>query len=667
VNTRCSSHAAGRFLSYGLIGLTFVAVLPVFAAEKKPAAVEGWVTVNSAHFAVVTDAGEKRGREVAVRLEQMRAVFGNLLVRNKLKSPEPVEVLALKSDKDYEHLSPVRDNTPITAPGFFLAGEDKHIIVLDLFAIEPWRAIAHPMAHMLMDGNYPPTQPWFDEGFAEYFSSIRVDNKSVELGNDPELSWKFKEDQLGRVREVRNAPKSFTELLSGPLWIPMNELFTMQLNAPEYHEGTHRTLFHAQSWITVHYLISKDMLPQAGQYFQLVQLEHIPAEQAMQRAFGMNPQDFEKTLKAYFQSLSALFTAQDRANAPDEPLSGRQGLRSAAPFGADDVAVVVNKVTDDDGHAAMAEVMARQPEHAAQGLKELQTLAEEPADNERAHRTLGFVYMQRKEFKKSEDELDAAADENPKDMWVPYYRALEKFKISQATGKPIEGALANVQQNLRAVIDWYPDFAEAYHLLGLAELEGGGLNAALDTMRKAIALSPRREWFLMNLADIYISGKKWDNGQEILERLKGSSNPELAAAAKKKLNELPFLKKYGIWPDQAADAQHPKTVESADDRTGAADEDSGDTQPKLKERPVDKRPVLYLKGKIVSVDCSQAPAALVTVLAGTRTLKVRTQNYQALVLVGADQFSCDWRNQPASVNYKSNGSGAGDLVSLEVD
>jgi tetratricopeptide (TPR) repeat protein len=342
-------------------------------------------------------------------------------------------------------------------------------------------------------------------------------------------------------------------------------------------------------------------------------------------------------------------------------------FRSAAPFGPDDVAVVVNRITDDDGRAAIAEVTTRQPEHAAQGLQELQTLAQEPADNERAHRALGFVYMQKKEFKKSEEELESAADENPKDMWVPYYRALEKFKLSQATGKPIEGALANVQQNLRAVIDWYPDFAEAFHLLGLAELEGGGLNAALDSMRRAIALSPRREWYVMNLADIYISGKKWTNGEEILERLKASANPQIEASAKKKLDELPFLKKYGIWPDQAAESQNPRTVESASDRTGASDGDSEDERPKLKERVVDKRPVLYLKGKIVSVDCSKSPAAVVTVAAGKRTLKLRSENYKALVLVGADEFSCQWRNQAASVNYKSKGPAGGDLVSLEVD
>jgi tetratricopeptide (TPR) repeat protein len=663
VSPRCTTRA----VCLRILLLLFSCTLPLFAAEKKPAAAEGWVSVSSAHFVVISDAGEKRGREVALRLEQMRAVFGNLLVRNKLRSPEPIEVLALKSDKDYERISPLRDNRPIEAPGFFLPGEDKHIIVLDLFAIEPWRAIAHPLAHTLLDGNYPPTQAWFDEGLAEYFSSVRVDNRFVEMGGDPEFAWKFQEDQLGNVREVRNAPHSLTELLSGPLWIPMNELFTMQVNAPEFQEGTHHTQFYAQAWITMHYLISKDMLSQAGQYFQLVQVEHVPVDQAMQKAFGMKPDDFERTLKAYFQSLTPLFLAEDQARKPDEEPGGRQVLRTAAPFGPDDVAMVVDKLTDDDGHAAIAEVMARQPEHAAQGLQELQGLTQDPADNERAHRALAYVYMTKKQFKKSEDELDQAADEDPKDRWVPYYRALEKFKISEAVGKPMEGALANVQQNLRAVIDWYPDFAEAYHLLGLAELEGGGLNAALDSMRKAIALSPRREWYVMNLADIYISGKKWDNGQQILERLKTSSNPQIAASANKKLNELPFLKKYGIWPDQAAEAQHPRTVEPASERSGAADEDSEEDQPKLKERPLDKRPVLYLKGKIVKVDCSQSPAAVVTVASGKRTLKLRTENYKALVLVGADQFSCQWSNQAASVNYKANAAGGGDLVSLEVD
>jgi hypothetical protein len=80
----------------------------------------------------------------------------------------------------------------------------------------------------------------------------------------------------------------------------------------------------------------------------------------------------------------------------------------------------------------------------------------------------------------------------------------------------------------------------------------------------------------------------------------------------------------------------------------------------------DKRPVQFLKGKLVTVDCLPAPAAVVTVTSGTKTMKLRTENYKALLLIGADEFSCGWRNRPVAVNYKAGGKADGDLVSLEV-
>src|SRR5260221_12490332 len=58
-----------------------------------------WIEVHTAHFSVLTDAGDKRGRGVALRMEQMRAIFGQLLLKDKLKMPEPITVIALKSAK----------------------------------------------------------------------------------------------------------------------------------------------------------------------------------------------------------------------------------------------------------------------------------------------------------------------------------------------------------------------------------------------------------------------------------------------------------------------------------------------------------------------------------------------------------------------------------------
>jgi tetratricopeptide (TPR) repeat protein len=315
----------------------------------------------------------------------------------------------------------------------------------------------------------------------------------------------------------------------------------------------------------------------------------------------------------------------------------------------------------------VAEVMTRQSEHREQGLKELQALADEPSDNPIAHRSLGYAHIQKKEFKQANDELAEALDIKPNDPWVRYYLALLRVRMEQASGQPIEGGLANVQQGLRVMIDTYPDFAEAYRLLGLAELEGGGINAALDNIRLAIQLSPRNQGYVMNLADIYLAGKKWDNGQSVLERLKTSSDPHIASAAKKKLDDLPFLKKYGITPDRAPDAQKTRTIEANSGISNPLNDDDEDAKPKLKERPSDKRPVQFLKGKIVSVDCSQTPGAVVTMTTAGRTIKLHTSDYKALVLMGSDQFSCDWKNRAASANYRSSNKTEGDLVSLEVD
>jgi tetratricopeptide (TPR) repeat protein len=223
-----------------------------------------------------------------------------------------------------------------------------------------------------------------------------------------------------------------------------------------------------------------------------------------------------------------------------------------------------------------------------------------------------------------------------------------------------------VQQDLRGVLEWNPQFAEAHHLLALAELQGGGTHAALDTIRTAIQLAPRNRSYLLNLADIYMAEKKWDEATSLLEQLKGGSDAKIAAAARKKLDDLPFIKKYGIQPDQSAAAQQTRVIEA---NSGISNPlpDEPDEKPALKERAADKRPVKYLKGKIVSVDCSKAPEAIVTVLSGLRSLKLHTPDYNSVALVGADKFSCQWRNQHASVNYRSGNGIQGDLVSVEID
>jgi hypothetical protein len=80
----------------------------------------------------------------------------------------------------------------------------------------------------------------------------------------------------------------------------------------------------------------------------------------------------------------------------------------------------------------------------------------------------------------------------------------------------------------------------------------------------------------------------------------------------------------------------------------------------------DKRPAKFFQGRLVGVDCSQSPAAVLTVTSDGVVLKLRTANYKSLPLIGAESFSCDWNNRSVSVNYKPGGLSDGDLVSVEV-
>jgi len=70
------------------------------------AADSAWTEIRSRHFDVITDAGEKRGHEVALRLEQMQAVFAGFLLKQELARPIPLTVIAIRGDKDYSAIAP---------------------------------------------------------------------------------------------------------------------------------------------------------------------------------------------------------------------------------------------------------------------------------------------------------------------------------------------------------------------------------------------------------------------------------------------------------------------------------------------------------------------------------------------------------------------------------
>lgn len=673
--------------------LLIVLLSSIFSAAAEPP----WLEVHSTHFTVITDAGEKKGREVALRFEQMRAVFALLLTKERLNQSVPLTILAFKNDKSYYQLAPLHQGQPTTSPGFFLPGEDQNFIVLNLFEPEPWRAVAHDFATMLLTYNYPPAQGWFDEGLAEYFSSIRVDNKQVELGGDPELRPSVNEDLLGNQRDS-HPPKSLAELLGAEVWLPLPDLFTMKHDPSTHNQGSHHTLYYAESWIVMHYLLHEKKLPETGAYFDLVLNKHVPVEDAIQQAYGTSSAQMEKAVKDYFHSQAALFAAVDSARQTSPASANTAGPGETYRFpvlvGPDDAVITAKPIPEPEALALSADVAVRIPERRDAGLQQLRALATSPtaadkkfeAKNQEkrptedpdqlptnamgsplAHRILAWDHIQHGEFEEATTDIADATALNPKDMWLRYYLAILKYRVAQSKHTDMQG-LPNMMLDLRAVLDWYPELAGAYDLLGVARSEGGSSLAAMQAERTAMNLSPRNELYTYHLAQIYVASKKWEASQALLERLKGSSNPQIATMAAELLDRSATERKYGI-PLGTGAATQPKLAPQKSP-FDVLEEDSAKREAAEKATPSTasdgKRPTKFVRGRLLTVDCSNAPSAVLTVSAAGDTLKLHATDYKSLVLIGADDFSCDWRDRQVTVNYNPVGAKDGELVSLEV-
>lgn len=666
--------------------LTACAIVSLgFASLGAHAAEPAWLEIHSTHFTVISDAGDKKGREVALRFEQMRAVFATLLGKDRLNLPVPLTILAFKNDKSYYQLAPLHNGQPIEAPGFFLQGDDQNFIVLNLSEDEPWRAVAHEFAHMLLNYNYPAAQGWFDEGLAEYFSSIHVDNKQVEIGGDPELRPSVTQDLLQNQRTVHPS-KSLTELLGAQVWLSIPDLFTMKHDSSGFNEAPHHTLFYAESWMVMHYLLHEKKLPETGAYFDLVLNQNVPVEQAIQKAYGMTSTQFEQAVKDYFHSQTALSNGLDAARQrnpdPGALANNAQVYQFPAPISPDSLAITSKPFPEADARALYAGVQVRIAERREAGLKQLQALATAPSTapppktgddtglssatgNALAHRFLAWDHIQHSEFDQAATELGDSAALNPRDMWIRYYLCVLKYRIAEAKHTDIQG-LANMMQDLRAVLEWYPEFADADDLMAVARMEGGGPAAAMEAERAAMQLSPRDERYVFHLAQIYISGKKWEAAQALLERLKSSSNSQIATLSKEKIEQVATERKYGI-PVASSTSSKLAPQKSPFDVLEQEAAQRAAAQTAQTSGPADKRAPKFFKGRLVAVDCSHPPAATLTVTSEGVVLKLRASDFKSLLLIGVDDFSCDWKDRKVTVNYKPGGGADGDLVSLELD
>jgi tetratricopeptide (TPR) repeat protein len=600
-----------------------LALLIVLGSFPAWAAAPSWTEIRSQHFVVMTDAGENQGREVAQRFEQMRGIFALIFHKSKAKLPVPLQIVAFRSQDGFIRYVPQWKGKPVSLTGFYQHAEDRDFIGIDLSSSDPYGTVFHEYAHLLLRGNFPLMPLWFDEGFAEYFSTLKVTNKEFELSGVPE---------------------NFPAILNNTKWMPIVALFAAQRNSDAYNENDRRSIFYAESWLAVHYLLSNDRVLDAAKYLQLTQIQNVPVQDAIQQAFGVDAPTFEKLLR---QHLNASLTGT-RAPLPelnDEP------YRST-------------KMSDVNAKAILADMHAHSVDHHQQALGEFNEVLAKDPNNALANRGLGYLYIRDEKFDGAAAAFQKALAADPNDAQLHYLVAYLMSRKAMKEGRPPDNVLA-MRRELEAALQLDPNLADAHNLLAFALAADRKYDMAIQEQKKAIELNPSAEIYQANLSHIYLQAERWDDAEAIMTRLESSSDSEVRDNAVKNLAALKANR------DAAAEQKRARAMGVTDPTSpqwkmpeGGLNKDANATDDS--DKP-DTRKVLYAYGLLESVDCSADPVAVLKVRKGPKLMKLRTDNYKKLLVMGADDFSCDWRNQKVLVNYKPGGKSDGDLVTLELE
>jgi tetratricopeptide (TPR) repeat protein len=603
-------------------------VLSALPFGTLPAASAGevqWVEVRSPNFSVVTDSGEKRGREVAMRFEQMRAVFGTLMTKAKVNLAVPLQIVAFRNTKEMRQVAPLWNGKPTQLAGLFQGGQDRSFIMLDMSVENPYSVVFHEYAHQLMNGNLQEeVDPWFEEGFAEYFSSIEVDGKQVRVGKIPEDEYRILQ-QFGMMK--------------------IADLFKVVHDSATYNEsGDHRTSFYAGSAILMHYLYDNQLTAKIATYFQLKVNQHVPVEEAIQRAFGMSPPEFDKVLRNYVSAGRYRYYP-----VPTPPA-----------ISSDKFTVIPLKSTD--SASVLADIHLHSRDYQERARNEFQEILKADPNNAAACRGLGYGYLQQQDFTQAAEYFKRASQLDSRDPRVHYYYALLLFR----EGHLSSGADAPVMaKELETAISLDPGFADSYALLAFAQMTIGDSAKALSTMQKALELSPRDESYLYNLANLYLANRQPDQAIAILTSLRVTDNPALAAQVAAMLAQVQqFQKTAQTDPNGSEPLMVLSRREGPETAIPLEEEVSPSAAPVKKDTKWGSPK--FIHGILSSVDCSAEPAAVLTLLVGAKTLKLTLADRSQVIMIGSDQFSCSWSKRKVAVNYRESGTGETSVMSVEL-
>jgi Flp pilus assembly protein TadD len=239
-----------------------------------------WIRLQTAHFELVSGAGESDSIQIAQRLELLRAVLERVGLQVNLDPRVPLLVYVFPDPASYARFAPRSD-----FPGFMLPRSHRNFLVVESGGEkDPGSAALHEYVHFVLRNGSATRYPvWYDEGLAEFLSTVAMQGDQVVIGTIPAN----REHWL-----LYGSPMSLRQMMS------IDEAYDEAVQTPQR--------FYAQAWTLTHFFHVADRVGFPKRRTQLT--DYIgrlnrgePPDQACQSAFGT---DFESLDKEFMQYLA---------------------------------------------------------------------------------------------------------------------------------------------------------------------------------------------------------------------------------------------------------------------------------------------------------------------------------------------------------------------------
>ena len=463
--------------------LPSVMVVTVLLAAVVLAAPTGkWVEVRSPNFIVVSNAGEAQARKTAVQFEQIRSLFRESLSYVK-NSPSPViTIMAVKDENSLRELLPEywAEKGHTHPAGIFVGGPyDQSQVAVNLSAQgeNPFETVYHEYYHSVTVPYFPDLPTWVAEGMADFFGNSQIGDKTALLG-------------------MPNAAL-IAELRSGTL-IPLPVLFQVDHKSPYYNEQKKVSIFYAESWALIHYLMIGDKGAHNASFGAY--LSALSQGEDATKALG-DLQKLQTNLETYVERFT--FPAV-QVPAPGKVSESTLSTR-------------VLSEAEADAYSGGFLALHSQFQPAESLLKQSVQLDPQLA---LAQRNLGFLHYFRNERADALASFSSAIALDSQDANTHFLRAELTFDDSSHTNPQIE-------EDLRQALALKADFADANGLLAVyLAANNEKLPEALGFAQKAVHLQPGNLNYQLALAQVLMRARRYDDAEALGRRLLARTSDE---------------------------------------------------------------------------------------------------------------------------------------------